>query len=238
MAATRCWGIVPAAGIGRRFGTDKPKQYTRVAGKSILQHSLECLLRAPQINTAVVCLAEDDVHWQQEEIAKHANVETTLGGDNRAQSVFNGLEFLLSKSVDENEWVLVHDAARPFLHESSLQQLIETCSQNGVGAILATPSVNTLKQVNAGGAVLLTLDRTTIWQAQTPQMFRLGELHKALATAIANNEPITDEASAMEIAGHPVSIVEGNPYNLKVTTQDDIRLLEFLMQTKQSTMSV
>jgi len=210
MAATRCWGIVPAAGIGRRFGTDTPKQYARVAGKSILQH----------------------------EIAKQTNVETTLGGDNRAQSVFNGLEFLLSKSVDENEWVLVHDAARPFLHESSLQQLIETCTQNGLGAILATPSVNTLKQVNAGGSVLSTLDRTTIWQAQTPQMFRLGALHKALAAAIANNETITDEASAMEIAGHPVNIVASSPNNLKVTTQADIQLLEFLMQAKQSNMSV
>ncbi len=232
----KCWAIIPAAGIGSRFASDIPKQYLRVAGNSILAHSIERVLSAPQISLAIVCLAQDDQYWHQDPVSNSSQVKATIGGETRAHSVLKGLEFL-AKFASDNDWVLVHDAARPLLDRFSLQQLISHCESSQRGAILASASVNTLKEVSDDNSICSTLDRLKIWQAETPQMFRLGQLTDALSAALAGNADITDESSAMELAGHHVDVVASESNNLKVTTQADIGLLEFLMQDKQSSIS-
>ena len=232
-----CWAIIPAAGVGSRFGSDMPKQYFSVAGKSILQHSVERVLAAPQINSVIVCVAADDELGQQQSIAQLPRVKSTFGGETRAQSVLNGLRFLESLA-DDNDWVLVHDAARPLLSYASLRQLIEHCAEHQRGAILASASVNTLKQVDSRNRISATLDRTMVWQAQTPQMFHLGQLRDALSSALNNSKEITDEASAMELAGFEVDVVASSGNNFKLTSPSDLPLLEFLMQAEPSNIDV
>ena len=232
-----CWAIIPAAGIGRRFGSGTPKQYFQVAAKSVLQHSIDCVLSAPQIKAAVVCVAEDDPFWEKQPSSQASRVHSIIGGASRAKSVSNGIEFLATKA-QVDDWVLVHDAVRPLLPEASLQNLIGHCYETQRGAILASAVVDTLKQVDAQERVLATLDRSSIWQAETPQMFRFGELRSALSSALAANINITDEASAMELAGYPIDVVASKSNNFKLTTREDLPLLEFLMQAKHSNIDV
>lgn len=228
-----CWAIIPAAGVGRRFAGKTPKQYLKVAGKSILQHSIERVLSAPQVNAAVVCVADNDLLWEREPISKSPRVRSTLGGETRAKSVLRGLEFL-SSFAKQSDWVLVHDAVRPLLAETSLQKLISHCRDQQRGAILACGSVDTLKKVDKKNQISATLDRSVIWQAQTPQMFSVGQLTNSLSSAIAANANITDEASAMELSGFHVDIVNSSFNNFKLTTRADLPLLEFLMEAKPS----
>jgi 2-C-methyl-D-erythritol 4-phosphate cytidylyltransferase len=150
-------------------------------------------------------------------------VRRVVGGAQRSDSVLAALAALLALG-EPSDWVLVHDAARPCLQPGDLDRLVERVSASGNGAILAEPIVETVKEASGAGLVLRTLDRSRLWRAQTPQMFRLGELHAALADAVAQGRAITDEASAMELAGHPVQLVQGSPRNLKVTLPGDLQL--------------
>lgn len=203
------------------MAADLPKQYLEVAGKPLICHALEALLRLPSIVGVCVAVQADDDRGQV--LARAPRVWLTSGGATRAESVLAALRALTGRASPE-DWVLVHDAARPCLSTDDLQRLVERVRCSGTGALLALPVVDTLKRVDAHGYVQATVPRSDLWRAQTPQMFRLGELQSALEGALAAGVEVTDEASAMELAGHPVQVVPGNPRNIKVTVPADLAL--------------
>lgn len=224
----RCHALLPAAGIGSRMGSELPKQYLRIAGATLLEHSLKALLSCDAIQTVVVALHPDD-RWAGElGLQEDHRVRLVEGGAERSDSVLAAIESLLA-DVDDEDWVLVHDAARPCLRAADLERLMERVCTLETGGLLAQPVVDTVKLAGEGGLVAETLDRSRLWRAQTPQMFRLGELHRALKAAGERGLEVTDEASAMELAGHPVQLVPGSSSNLKVTVPDDLPLAEWYL---------
>jgi 2-C-methyl-D-erythritol 4-phosphate cytidylyltransferase len=216
------WALIPAAGVGSRMAADRPKQYLEVAGKTIIEHSLACFLDHPQLLGIVVSLAADDPYWPHLACATEPRLQRAEGGRERADSVLNGLLRLSELGARDENWVLVHDAARPNLARSDLDLLLAELAGDAVGGLLAVPARDTLKRAGPDGRVRETVDRSTIWQAYTPQMFRLGELQRALADALLAGVAITDEASAMEWAGHAPRLIEGRADNLKVTRPEDL----------------
>ncbi|MEO8673551.1 MAG: 2-C-methyl-D-erythritol 4-phosphate cytidylyltransferase [Tahibacter sp.] len=222
------WCIVPAAGRGRRFATDALKQYVPIGGKPLLLHTLEVLAAHRDVAGIVVVLAADDHLWPAgtTEIGGKP-LRLATGGAERADSVRAGLAALPADVMPAN-FVLVHDAARPCLRIADITRLIEQASAAG-GGLLAAPLRDTLKRADAGGRVLTTEPRESLWRALTPQMFRRAELEAALDLASASGVAITDEAMAMELAGHRPLLVEGAEDNIKVTTPADLALAEFLL---------
>ena len=222
------WALVPAAGSGRRFGGDVPKQYLHAAGKPLIGHALEALLAHPQMDGAVVALAADDPHWPGWTTLHGKPVVTCVGGLERADSVLAALH-ALPENVAHDALLLVHDAARPNVHGGDLSTLIAAANVQRDGAILAAPVRDTLKASDADHRIEATVPRAGLWRALTPQAFRRDLLQRALQTAQAAGVMVTDEAMAVERLGlHPV-LVEGREDNLKVTTPADLALVEFLL---------
>ncbi|WP_373185132.1 2-C-methyl-D-erythritol 4-phosphate cytidylyltransferase [Halopseudomonas sp.] len=219
------WVVIPAAGIGSRMQSDRPKQYLPLGDRALIEHTLDCFLGQPGLNGIVVSLAADDPWWDQLACARDPRIMRATGGRERADSVLAGLQQLLSQGACVNDWVLVHDAARPNLAEADLHNLLGTLVGDPVGGLLAVPVRDTLKCADARGRVTSTPDRSLFWQAYTPQMFRLGALHDALTQALAAGAAITDEASAMEYAGQAPRLVEGRADNIKVTRPEDLEWL-------------
>ena len=224
------WALLPAAGIGSRMRADRPKQYLQLAGKSIIEHALACFLEHPQLRAVVVSLAVDDPYWPSLACANDPRIQRAAGGAERADSVLSGLLRLTELGAQEQDWVLVHDAARPNLARSDLDLLLSELADDPVGGLLAVPARDTLKRAGADGRVRSTVDRSAIWQAFTPQMFRLGELQRALADALLAGVAITDEASAIEWAGQAPRLIEGRSDNIKVTRPEDLLSLNRLWQ--------
>jgi 2-C-methyl-D-erythritol 4-phosphate cytidylyltransferase len=223
------WVVVPAAGIGRRTGLDYPKQYVELAGRPLLYWTLEVLLRHPRIAGAVVALSADDRHWPGWSALEGKPVLTATGGDDRAASVRAGLEALEGR-VGGDDWVLVHDAARPCLDHADLDRLLDLGCAHPVGALLAAPVADTLKQANDRGESLGNLPRERARRALTPQLFRHSALCSALDRARADGATVTDEASAFEHLGLAPLLVPGSARNLKVTTAGDFELAAFLLR--------
>lgn len=222
------WALVPAAGSGRRFGGDVPKQYLHAAGKPLIGHALEALLAHPQMDGAVVALAADDPHWPGWTTLHGKPVVTCVGGLERADSVLAALH-ALPENVAHDALLLVHDAARPNVHGGDLSTLIAAANAQRDGAILAAPVRDTLKASDADHRIEATVPRAGLWRALTPQAFRRDLLQRALQAAQAAGVAVTDEAMAVERLGlHPV-LVEGREDNLKVTTPADLALVEFLL---------
>ncbi|MEM6582332.1 MAG: 2-C-methyl-D-erythritol 4-phosphate cytidylyltransferase [Pseudomonadota bacterium] len=228
--ARTCWAVVPAAGVGSRMGAATPKQYLEVEGKTILEHSISALLGSKRIAKVIVALAPRDERAGKLAVLQDDRVDSVEGGEQRSDSVLSALESLRLRG-DLEDWVLVHDAARPCLDESDLNRLIETVMASDIGGILAERMADTVKMATDGNRVLRTLDRNRLWRAQTPQMFRLGPLLAALQSARKEGVAITDEASAMELAGHPVQLVEGSPGNMKVTLPAHLALISGYLRT-------
>ncbi|WP_339079669.1 2-C-methyl-D-erythritol 4-phosphate cytidylyltransferase [Pseudomonas sp. TMP9] len=226
------WALLPAAGIGSRMRADRPKQYLALAGKTIIEHTLACFLEHPQLRAVVVSLAVDDPYWPTLACARDPRIQRAEGGAERADSVLSGLLRLGELGAQKQDWVLVHDAARPNLARSDLDMLLTELANDPVGGLLAAPARDTLKRASADGRVQSTVDRSGIWQAFTPQMFRLGELQRALADALLAGVAITDEASAIEWAGQAPRLIEGRSDNLKVTRPEDLCQLASLWQLK------
>jgi len=229
----KIWGILPAAGVGARMGLKFPKQYLPLGDKTIIEHSIALMLSVSELDCLTVCLSAEDQHFSHLNIDTGGDrLRTTLGGDTRAQSVLNGL-LSIQTLTQPGDWVLVHDAARPCLTLAVLERLITSLKSDPVGGILALKSKDTLKQANEGnqGAASIshTIDRSGIWQAQTPQMFRYRLLLEALEFCAEKNLEVTDEASALEYAGHSVKLIEGSAANIKVTNPEDQALAEFLL---------
>ncbi len=224
---SRFFGLVPAAGSGSRFGTDVLKQYSPLAGKPMLHHSIERLLAAPEVEIVFVVLAPADTEFRKHDWSAFGSRIAPLycGGASRRDSVLNGLVAAAS-AVDSNDWMLVHDAVRPCLGTPELRRLIDEAGRDEVGGILAIPVADTLKRGDDEHRIVATEPRDGLWRAQTPQMFRHGMLLRALREA----EHVTDEASAVEALGHKPKLVEGSAKNLKVTFPADLEIAERILR--------
>jgi 2-C-methyl-D-erythritol 4-phosphate cytidylyltransferase len=221
------WAVVPAAGVGKRMNADRPKQYLELAGKTVIEHTLLRLLNAGVFAAVAVAISEEDPYWPELEVAAHDKIITAPGGKERADSVLSALKSIRALASD-HDWVLVHDAARPCLTSADIHHLIDALKNDEVGGILALPSHDTLKNVQ-GNSIAGTLDRSHVWRALTPQMFRYGLLKNALETA-QGNLAVTDEASALELQGLQPKIVEGRPDNIKITRPEDLALAQFYLE--------
>ncbi|MEI7038152.1 2-C-methyl-D-erythritol 4-phosphate cytidylyltransferase [Fulvimonas yonginensis] len=225
------WCVVPAAGRGTRVGGDCPKQYLPLAGRALILHTLERLAAHPRIAGLLVALAADDARWPGLESLHGKPVLTTLGGGERADSVLAGLR-ALPAGVGTDDFVLVHDAARPCVRVADVDRLIEVASAAD-GGLLGAPLRDTLKRADDRGRSRVTEPREQRWRAFTPQMFRRGQLVAALEAACREGIVVSDEAMAMERAGHAPLLVEGAEDNIKVTTAADFALAEFLLARTQ-----
>ena len=223
---SRNFALVPAAGTGTRMGDDLPKQYHLLAGRPMLRHALEVLCASPLIQRVFVVLAERDDIWERFDWSELGVKLSVLrcGGPMRAGSVLNGL-LALSAFAKPDDWVLVHDAARPCLSSAQLDRLIEQVGHDEVGGILAVPVADTLKQSGQDGRIDATVPRETLWQAQTPQMFRYGLLREALE----QSGVVTDESGALEALGYRPLLVPADASNLKVTYPADLALAEKIL---------
>jgi 2-C-methyl-D-erythritol 4-phosphate cytidylyltransferase len=233
--APRYFALIPAAGVGARMAASGPKQYLKIGGKPMLRHAIDAFLFSELIaHTYVVVSADDPVI--DSIVPSHGVTVLRCGGASRMESVRNGLA-ALGATLRENDWVLVHDAARPGLDEGLIEKLIVSTGEHPVGGLLALPVVDSVKRSTAGEAgSLVTVAREGLWLAQTPQMFRYKLLREALAFATsAARDPnqITDDASAVEALGLSPKLVEGHPRNMKVTLPSDVRIAEMYLATTQ-----
>lgn len=217
-------GLIPAAGVGARMGSRTPKQYASLAGKPMLQHVIDTFASAPEIEHTYVVVSASDGYIGALDLPARCTV-LRCGGDTRAASVTNGLA-AIAPQVDADDWVLVHDAARPGLTVELIAKLIAFVKDDPAGGLLALPVVDTIKRSNGHSHVADTVSREHLWAAQTPQMFRHGALLSALRAAVHGGVDITDEASAMEAAGLQPKLVEGSPRNFKVTLPEDLPIAE------------
>ncbi|EKO3949490.1 2-C-methyl-D-erythritol 4-phosphate cytidylyltransferase [Vibrio fluvialis] len=219
--------IVPAAGVGSRMQADRPKQYLILHGHTVLEHTVEVLLRHPDVGQVVVAVSNNDPYFGSLALANHPRVVRVSGGKERADSVLSALDYVCRHQL--SEWVLVHDAARPCVEHADISQLIATAQTHTVGAILAAPVRDTMKRADGGQNIDHTVDRVALWHALTPQMFRAQPLMQALTQALAAQAVITDEASAFEWLGQKPALVAGRADNIKITQPEDLALAEFYL---------
>lgn len=219
--------IIPAAGAGSRMATATPKQYLPINGKPMITYSIQTFFACARIATINLALNSEDFFWRSLALDDDSRLNLHYtGGETRAQTVLNTLD-AMRPSVDEDDWVLVHDAARPGLTDQMLNKLLDTLENDAVGGLLALPLADTLKQANSDGRVAQTVPRDALWQAQTPQMFRFNLLHQALMQF--EGAP-TDESQAVEALGLQPKLVIGSLRNMKVTYPQDLALIEVLIQ--------
>ncbi len=219
---THFWAIVPAAGSGQRLGSEIPKQYLPIQGRAVIVHTLAKLLAHPGLQQLVVVVAENDSYWVQ---ARNDLVTTKLttvtGGRERHHSVYQGLLALQSQAAPD-DWVLVHDAVRPCVSRQDIDRLIAQVRHHPVGGLLGVRVRDTLKRADPDGVIMTTVARDGMWQAYTPQLFRYGLLMQGLQLAIAGNQPVLDESSAIELLGWQPVMVEGAADNIKITYPEDL----------------
>lgn len=225
--ASRCFALIPCAGLGSRAGTAGPKQYTRLAGSTVVGHTLAALAQVKRLQNLLVVLSPEDDEFERQ-VPGFPGWVSRRGGASRAQTVAGGLADLIQHGASPEDWVLVHDAARCMVRPEWVDELIDACLDDEVGGLLALPVPDTLKN-ERDGRVAATVDRAHKWQAQTPQMFRLGMLREALTDAGAH---VTDEASAIESLGLSPRLVRGSLENFKVTFPGDFHLAERLLRTR------
>ena len=230
MTSPRVVAVIPAAGVGSRMQADRPKQYLSLNGKTILEHTIDALLNHPLIDDVIVAISQGDEYFDQLGL-RQKSIRVVDGGKERADSVLNGI-----LSLDDNDWALVHDAARPCVDDADISNLLSLIgSEDVTGGILATPVRDTMKRVKPSSNIIShTEDRDGLWHALTPQLFPAMLLKRALQEGLAQGVSITDEASAMEFAGHSVAMVSGSPANIKITHPADLPLAEFYLKQKFS----
>lgn len=231
------WAIVPAAGVGSRMASQTPKQYLKLLNKPIIEHSLQRLLDHPKITGLVVALGDHDEYWSDVVLNTNKPVLRVNGGAERCHSVLNALNTLIESheknlNIKANDWVLVHDAARPCIRHQDIDSLIDSVDKHAVGGLLALPVRDTMKRQDSSRHVSETVDRNGLWHALTPQMFPLQILRDAIDDAVASDSLITDESSAIERTGSKPLLVEGHEDNIKITRPVDIKLAEMFMKAQ------
>ena len=222
--------VIPAAGTGSRMQSEIPKQYLSLAGRPIIEHTVKVFVASPRIQSIIVALSPDDMHWDRLNFKTSEKVSVLrCGGDSRAATVLNALQHLRTCVKDE-DWVLVHDAVRPGLSQRALARLLDALEHDPVGGILALPLADTLKRADDTQHISRTEPREHLWLAQTPQMFRLGVLQEAL---LASADAPTDESQAVESLGLQPRLVAGEARNFKITYPQDLQLAEAILGTNQ-----
>lgn len=227
------WAVVPAAGVGKRMQADRPKQYLMIDGRPLIEYAISQLITEPHIEGVVVAISEEDEYWPELELSLAKPLWVAPGGVERCHSVLNALQELSTHASDE-DWVLVHDAARPCVRTEDIARLIAQLADDPVGGLLAVPVRDTMKRASSNQRVISTETREGLWHALTPQMFRFGKLRHALEQAIEDEALVTDEASAMELAGNEPLLVEGHADNIKVTRPEDLALATFYLQQQSN----
>lgn len=231
------WAIVPAAGVGKRMQADIPKQYLPLHGRTVIEHSLHRLLNCSAVEGVVLSLDAEDSYWTELQFTHSKPVLVVTGGTERSDSVLNaltGLQHHMKERSMEATWVLVHDAARPCIRQSDIIRLIELASHDDHGGLLALPVRDTMKRQKDNNRVQSTVDRNGLWHALTPQMFKLNLLIQAINHAEVKGLPITDDASAMELAGYSPLLVEGHEDNIKITRPFDLTLATLYMKEQDN----
>ena len=232
MSSPRFWPILPAAGVGSRMQADRPKQYLPLQGRLLIDHTLQVMLSYPRFAQVVLVLSPADPYWPSSEYASDSRIIRAAGGAERCHSVLNGLAALDGLAAAD-DWVVVHDVARPCLRHSDLDKLLRSLTDPG--AILASPVRDTMKRGRVANAQVVidhTVEREQLWHALTPQVFRYAQLRQALQTCLAQGLRVTDEASALEQLGLAPQLVEGRADNIKVTRPEDLALASlFLTQS-------
>ncbi|MDO3658182.1 2-C-methyl-D-erythritol 4-phosphate cytidylyltransferase [Acinetobacter genomosp. 15BJ] len=227
---TKLWAVVPAAGSGSRFSKTELKQYQYIQDQTVLEHTVN-RLNTLDLAGCVLAIGAQDNFAETLAFQNNDKLHFCLGGAERVHSVLNALIYL-SDIAREDDWVLVHDAARPCVTKDCLTQLVQAAEQQNQSAILAIPVRDTLKQVAHQNQIEKTVSRELLWQAQTPQMAKLGILKNAIEKALANHIVITDEASALEYVKEPVQVVQGRSDNIKITYADDLELARLILQSQ------
>lgn len=226
---SRIAAVVPAAGSGRRFGAELPKQYQVLHGRTVLEHTLALLLSVERIERVVLVVAGDDRRWRQLPLCGDARITVVTGGEERCHSVLNGIASLQGDAPD---WVLVHDVARPCCPRADIERLIDELTDDAVGGLLAAPVSDTLKRGGVDRRVVETVDRSALWSALTPQLFRFELLRTALSDALAHGRLVTDEAQAVELAGLSPRLIDGSRCNIKITRREDLALAAYYLSAQ------
>lgn len=226
--------VVPAAGVGKRMLSACPKQYLTIDNITILEHTVQRLLSHPSIAHVIIALGENDDYFPSTGLANNQSITCVIGGKERVDSVLAGLKHV---SAAQEQWILVHDAARPCIQHQDLTRLITYCLAIDHGGLLATPVRDTMKQANASQVVAATLDRSQMWHALTPQMYKTHELTNAITSALASDISITDESSAMEALGYASGLVQGSSDNIKITQPEDLVLAEFILNQQKNNLA-
>lgn len=231
-SSPKFWCIVPAAGVGSRFSADIPKQFHQLNGQLVAQHTLSRLLKLSLIEAIYAPCDTSSTYWSKVPAVSDGRVRLIAGGANRAESVSNGL-LAIQEYASEDDWVLVHDMARPCVTPENIGQLIAALVGHSVGGILAAPINDTLKIINSDKHIHETANRSLYRAAQTPQMFRYGLLKKAIQSMLENNKIPTDEASAIEYCGHKALVVEGRQDNIKITKREDLAVAAAIIANQE-----
>ncbi len=229
------WVVIPAAGVGSRMLSEQPKQYLKIANKTIIEHTLECFIKHPDVAGIIVTLSIDDPYWKQLKIKSgDTHIYTVEGGKERSDSVEQAVDYLrMVVRASDDTWVMVHDAARPCVSQADINVLLEIRSAESVGGILATPVRDTMKRsIPDQSRISQTESRDNLWHALTPQLFKLGPLKNALEFCKEKLITVTDEASAFEAMGEHPQLVTGSHDNIKVTFPSDIQYANFLLKKK------
>lgn len=222
---TQYYAIIPAAGIGARMNADCPKQYLKIHDEIILQRVINTFTSIPTIEKVIVALHPDDHWWPTLKLSHPEKVLTVIGGKERVHSVLLALQYL-AEIAEKDDFVLVHDAARPGISEGQILSLIDAVKEHPVGGLLGLPIVDTIKKVDSADDIQMTISREKLWVAQTPQCFRVGLLKSAIEASLSENQIVTDDASAMENAGHHPKMILGDRRNFKITFPEDILFAE------------
>ncbi|UZE97362.1 2-C-methyl-D-erythritol 4-phosphate cytidylyltransferase [Alkalimarinus alittae] len=225
------WVIVPAAGVGSRMNADRPKQYLPLSDKTVIEHTLEKLLSYPLFDHLLVGVSVDDQYWERFPISCNKRVVRFDGGKERVDTVLNGLQ-LIADRASPDDWVLVHDVARPCITLNDIDRMVKALEADDVGGILGVPVADTVKKVVNGG-IVNTVDRSSLWRAYTPQMFRYQALYSALENGLNKGVVITDEASAMEAEGLTPKMIQGSAENIKITQPGDLHLAEIYLSREK-----
>jgi 2-C-methyl-D-erythritol 4-phosphate cytidylyltransferase len=234
----RIHALIPAAGQSLRFGGTIIKQYANLLGKPVIAHSIDAVSRHTEVVSVSVAISADDGLYEELVRPDYPDVATVVGGDCRARTVLNGIRHIAHSIADEEEehsqdWVLVHDAARPCLSTAALERLIQQALNTGQGAILAVPVSDTLKKADSSGQIMATVSRQDMWRAQTPQLFPLKDLLASLEGTLNFGVPPTDESEAMERSGHASWLVNGCADNIKITRPEDLAIAEAILRRHQ-----
>jgi 2-C-methyl-D-erythritol 4-phosphate cytidylyltransferase len=233
----RLFALIPSAGTGSRAGAPMPKQYRSVAGRAMLHYSLAAFDACSEFAQTLVVIAPNDPHFDSRRFTGLRFAVRRCGGASRQASVLNGLIALAEFGARDDDWVLVHDAARPGITPALIRTLVDALKDDAVGGIMALPVADTLKRIapDTDTRIARTESRDGLWQAQTPQMFRIGMLREAILRAQQDGHDLTDEASAIEWLGHAPRLVQGSLRNFKVTYPEDFDLAEAILSRPETT---